>query len=143
MGSAKVALVRAVLDTNVVISALVFEGKSSALAPAWKHRQFTLLVSQALVTEYVRVLHYPKFRLTRQDIRYLLEEELLPFLTPVRVTRTPQVIRADPSDDHVLACAVSGKADLIVSGDHHLLDLKRYRKIPIVPLAHFIDQLGL
>lgn len=131
------------LDTNVVISALVFKGKASALVPAWKRRQFTLLVSQALVAEYIRVLHYPKFRLTRQDIRHLLEEELLPFLTPVRVTRTPQVILADPSDNHVLACAVTGRANLIVSGDRHLLNLAKYRQIPIVSLAHFLHQLGL
>jgi len=51
------------------------------------------------------------------------------------------VIRQDPSDDEFLACALTGKADAIVSGDHHLLELKRYREIPILDVRTFLSNL--
>jgi putative PIN family toxin of toxin-antitoxin system len=135
-------LIRAVLDTNVVISALVFEGPANALVPAWQQPRFVWLVSKPLVAEYIRVLHYPKFRLSRDEIRHLVERELLPFVTPITVRRVPRVITADPADNHVLACASAGKADLIVSGDRHLLDLARYCGIPVLPLSMFLHRLG-
>ena len=134
-------MIRAVLDSNVVISALLFGGRASPLVPAWKHGRFTWLISQVLVQEYVRVLHYPKFKLTRDEIRALIEEEILPYGTPVTVTRVRRVIAADPSDNDVLACALVGRADRIVSGDHHLRDLKVYRGIPIVSPVEFLEWL--
>lgn len=135
-------MIRVVLDTNVVISALVFEGRANAVASAWRRRRINLLVSKALLSEYIRVLHYPKFRLGPDEIRSLLEEELLPFVTAVKVRRTPRVIRADPADNHVLACASAGHADLIVTGDHHLLDLGRHRRIPMFGLSAFLRRLA-
>ena len=131
-------MTRLVLDTNVVISALVFEGPANALVPAWQQRQFTFLVSKALLAEYIRVLHYPKFRLSLDEVRYLVDRQLLPFITPVAVGRTPRIVTADPADDHVLACALAGKADAVVTGDRHLLVLRRYRDIPIISLAELL-----
>lgn len=142
MGQTGQALTRVVLDTNVVVSALVFEGPSNRLVAAWQQRRFRLLVSQQLLTEYLRVLHYPKFHLTQDDIRSLVEEELLPFITPVTVSRVPRVVLADPSDDQVLGCAAAGKADVVVTGDRHLLALARYKWVRIVTLADFLRQLG-
>lgn len=136
-------MTRVVLDTNVVISALVFQGQASALVPAWQRKRFTLLISQALLNEYIRVLHYPKFHLTPAEVHHLIVEEVVPFMTPVLVKRVPRVIRVDPSDNHVLACASVGKADLIVSGDRHVLELKQYRRIPILPLSAFLHRLSL
>lgn len=135
-------MIRAVLDTNVVISALIFEGAATALVPAWQRHAFALLVSASLLGEYIRVLHYPKFQLSRDAIGDLVERELLPFITSVKVKTTPRVITADPADDHVLACAVAGRADVIVSGDHHLLDLKQYRGIPVIAVAEFLKRLS-
>lgn len=136
-------MIRAVLDTNVVISALIFAGPANAIARAWQQRRFVFLASPALVTEYIRALHYPKFRLSPERIRRLAEEELLPFVTPAQVGRVPRVIRADPADNHVLACARAGKADVIVSGDHHLLDLERHHRIPIITLTEFLRRTKL
>jgi len=134
-------LIRAVLDTNIVISALLFEGPVQTVVSAWQRQGFVLLASQALVAEYVRVLHYPKFRLTTEEIRVLVADDLLPFITPVKVTKTPRVIRTDPADNHVLACAVAGRAQVIVSGDHHLLELTQYHTIPILSLREFLQRL--
>ncbi len=136
-------MIRAVLDTNAIISALLFDGPASRLVPAWQHRRFVLLVSQALLAECVRVLHYPKFRLGPEAIRRLVEQELLPFIAPVKVTRVPRAIRADPADNHALACAVAGHAEVIVSGDHHLLDLGKYRGVSIITVSAFLQYLPL
>ncbi len=134
-------MIRAVLDTNVVVSALIYKATAFPVATAWKQHRFQLLVSPPLLEEYIRVLHYPKFRLTQREIAHLLYQELVPFLTPVKATPAPRVIHADPSDNHVLACAVAGKAGVIVSGDHHLLKVGRYRRVPIVTLADFLARL--
>ena len=99
-----------------------------------------MLASADMIREYARVLAYPKFKLAAGDIRSILHEELLPFVTPVKVGSTAKVVAEDPSDDKFLACAVSGKADVLVSGDGHLLKLKAYRRIPIVDLRTFLDQ---
>lgn len=134
-------MIRAVLDTNVIVSALIYKVAAFPVVAAWQQRRFHLLVSTRLLEEYIRVFHYPKFRLTQDEIARLIYHELVPFLTPVKVTRVPRVVHADPSDDQVLACAVAGKADLVVSGDHHLLKLGRYRTVPIMTLAAFLSRI--
>jgi putative PIN family toxin of toxin-antitoxin system len=132
---------RVVLDTNIIISALLFRGKAGAMVPLWQSQQIKLLASGDMIREYARVLSYPKFHLEEKEIRELLNEEILPFVTPITVTHTPAVIAKDPSDDKFLACAVMGRAEWIVSGDRHLLDLKSHHKIPIVDLAVFLSHI--
>ena len=132
---------KVVLDTNVVISALLFGGETVRLVRLWQTGAFSWLASAAIIQEYARVLAYPKFKLTEAEIRELLNEDILPFVTAVRVGKVPRVIRQDPSDDEFLACALTGKADAIVSGDHHLLELKRYREIPILDVRTFLSNL--
>jgi len=129
---------RVVLDTNVVVSALLFGGRAGDIISLGQSSRLKWLASKDIIREYARVLSYPKFHLEEQDIRELLNEEILPFVMPVRVRHTPPVIAKDPSDNKFLACAVAGRADRIVSGDRHLLDLRSYRSIPIVTLATFL-----
>lgn len=136
-------MIRVVLDTNVVISALVFRGVAVPLVSAWQSGRFKMLVSRQLLNEYIRVLHYPKFHLTPQEIHHAIVEQVAPFVTAVKVVRIPRIIQVDPSDNHVLACASAGKANVIVSGDHHVLGLKQYRRIPIVTLQEFLHQINL
>ena len=92
-----------------------------------------------MVQEYLRVLEYPKFQLELQEIQEIWESEILPYLAPVTVKNTPSVIKADPSDDHFLACAKTGRADYLVSGDKHLLVLNVYDQTKIVPLKAFLE----
>ena len=132
---------KVVLDTNVVISALLFGGETARLVSLWQTGAFSWLASAAIIQEYARVLAYPKFKLAEAEIRELLNEDILPFVTAVRFGKVPRVIRQDPSDDEFLACALTGKADAIVSGDHHLLELKRYREIPILDVRTFLSNL--
>ena len=66
----------------------------------------------------------------------------MPYREMVHVTSHVDVIKEDPPDNQFLACAIDGKADLIVSGDHHLLDLKTYQGIPIVTARDFLNRLS-
>jgi uncharacterized protein len=60
---------RIVLDTNTVTSALLFSGTASRLVPLWQSRRVVMLISRAILEEYLRVLAYPKFRLSNEEIK--------------------------------------------------------------------------
>ena len=130
---------RVVLDTNVLISALLFTGVTSDLVPLWQKGAVRILLSREILEEYLRVLAYPKFKLSRQEIRGLIEGDLLPFVEIVNPGRRLKVVITDPSDDKFLECAVSGKADVLISGDKALLGIGRYRRVQIQNPSQFLD----
>ena len=133
---------RAVLDTNVYIS--IFTSPKGALGEIWEHglkRTYTLLISPTIVAELANVLR-DKFMWPEPEIRARVKRfaRIADIIIPDIV---PNVIENDPADNHILACAVSGNADVIVSGDkRHLLPLKEYEGIPIVRPADFLRMLG-
>jgi len=129
--------VRVVLDTNAVVSALLFSGVSSKLVSLWQNGLITPLLSREILDEYLRVLSYPKFELSEEEIKELIQEEILPFAEVVKPKRRLRVVRRDPSDNKFLECAVAGKASVIISGDKDLLSLGRYRQIRIQSPAQF------
>jgi putative PIN family toxin of toxin-antitoxin system len=92
------------------------------------------------LAEYLRVLAYPKFRLTPEEIRGLLDE-VLPFIESVRLRERLSVVRRDPADDKFLECAVAGRAAYIITGDWDLRTLGSYRRIAIVTAAEFLGQI--
>ena len=131
---------RVVLDTNVLISALLFTGVSSDLVPLWQKGAVRFLLSREILEEYLRVLAYPKFKLSRQEIRGLIEGDLLPFVEIVNPGRRRlKVVITDPSDDKFLECAVAGKADVLISGDKALSGIGRYRRVQIQSPPQFLD----
>jgi uncharacterized protein len=79
-------VIRAVLDTNVVISALLFSGPPSQPVSAWQSSRLRPVVSAQILDEYLRVLAYPRFKLTSGEIRGLIEEELIPFIETVKAS---------------------------------------------------------
>ena len=129
---------RVVLDTNIVISALLFRGEVSRLHMLWKKKAFAIVASREIVDEYVRVLAYPKFDLTENEIEAIVREELLPFIQPVSAAGKSSRASADPDDNKFLACAEAAKADFIVSGDAHLLKLKQHNRCPIITAERFL-----
>jgi putative PIN family toxin of toxin-antitoxin system len=134
---------RVVLDTNTIISALLFSGTASRLVPLWQSRRITVLLSKAILQEYLRVLTYPKFHLSDQEIRGLIEEELLPFVETVRVRKHCVAVRRDPEDNKFLECAVAGQAEHLVTGDHDLLELGAYRGVTVLRVGDFLNQMTL
>src|SRR3990172_5255925 len=141
-------MLRVVIDTNVIVSGILSRtGAPAELLNAWRQRRFLLLSSPAIVAEVRAVLQYPrihkKYRLRDEEIELtitLLEHDALLVSGEANVAHS---VQADPKDEMILACALDGQADGIVSGDHHLLDLGVYRDIPIMAARRFLDQLAL
>jgi uncharacterized protein len=133
---------RVVLDTNVYIS--IFTNPKGELGAIWEHAlkgTYTLLISPAIVAELANVLR-EKFKWPEVEIKARVKrfQRMAEIITPKIV---PNVIEDNPADNHILACAISGKADLIVSGDRrHLLPLKDYEGIHIVRPVDFLRMLG-
>ncbi len=139
-------MLRVVLDTNVFVSSLlVRKGLAAQVLDAWRRREYLLITSPALIAEIRAVLNYPRIRrkyaLTDADVEQLtalLEQDAL--LVPGRA-EVAGAIPEDPDDEAVLACALDAQADLIVSGDRHLLDLGVYRGVPILTVRDFLERL--
>jgi len=134
---------RVVLDTNVLISAS-FRRLSSipnSIYQALKNRQFVLVLSQAILEEIEEVLTREKIvKRTGMSQEEKIEfiEELLEIAFVVSGKKEIQVIQADPDDNKFVTAAIEGFADYIVSGDHHLLDLKTYEGITILSPNDFL-----
>jgi len=130
---------RVVLDTNIFVSAIL-GGKLSIILDEWRAGQFTLLVSEPIVREYLDVISRPKFKIVASEIATITEYLLktAEFVTPME---TIAVIEADPSDNKFLEAALTGNAIYIVSGDHHLLQLHSFRDIKILAAHDFITLL--
>lgn len=130
--------IRVVIDTNLLVSALVFGGNMARLRFAWQGDRFIPLASKATVTELMRVLAYPKFKLTRTDQEDLLAD-YLPFcetvLMPEQLPVIPQC--RDPFDEPFLILALVGCADYLVTGDLDLLCLADSFACPIVTFEEF------
>jgi len=132
-----------VLDTNIVVSALVFRGAGpSTLRRAWQARVFQPLVSTVTAHELIRVLAYPKFRLSAADQHELLAD-YLPYATTVAVPQPPpRVPRCrDSFDQCFLELALAGKAHALVSGDQDLLALAAQFSVPVIELSAFLKTL--
>lgn len=134
-------MIRAVLDTNVVVSALLFSGPPSRLISAWQSGRLRLVVSAPILDEYIRVLAYPKFKLTNTEIRGLLEEELIPFMETVTAVPTNIPDLRDPDDAKFITCAVAAGVRWLVSGDDDLLSLQRVQSVEILSVTTFLQQL--
>jgi hypothetical protein len=137
VGASQVTAV--VIDTNVVVSALLFGGKPGQLVSHWQDGFIRPYASEAIIAEYLRVLAYPRFDLSENDIAYLIYQKILPFFEIVPVQMPAGVICGAPEDDKFLHCAVAVAARFIISGDHHLLDLSSYGNIPIVTVSAFLE----
>jgi len=117
---------RVVLDTNAVVSALLFkQGRLSWLRSCWQGGHIKILASRATTQELIRVLGYPKFQLSRQDIEDLLAD-YLPYVETVQVISGAEDAPRcrDPKDQMFIDLAVAGNADVIVSGDEDLLAMR-------------------
>ncbi len=135
---------RVVLDTNIVLSALVFPGgRLASLRLAWRQARLHPLVSRATVSELARVLAYPKFGLSAAERDELLSD-YLPYCSVVRDPRSRPPVPAcrDPFDVPFLELAIAGKADYLVSGDKDLLALSGKLRCPIVTADRLLERLA-
>jgi uncharacterized protein len=143
MGKAKDRVIRVVLDTNVLVSALLFGSELDRIVVGWKCGLLVPVLSKATFDEFRRVLAYPRFGLTEPEISALIEDELLPYMEVVEIAEEITGICRDPNDDIFLSCAAAGQVDAIVSGDKDLLLLISFGKIPILGANSFLKKYGI
>jgi putative PIN family toxin of toxin-antitoxin system len=138
---------RIVLDANVLVSALISsKGAPAKIVAYWQEDKLEVAISPPILNELDRVLHYPKlqerYRVSEQRIRHFLH-----LLARQAVAAAPSqqltVIEVDPTDNRYLECALAAEAEVIVSGDRHLLALGEYEGIQILSPAGFLAFLKL
>mgnify|MGYP006346437409 CR=1 FL=1 len=134
---------RLVLDTNIVASGLLWGGNPAQLLDTAQLGEIELFTSRPLLAELSNILVRRKFAKAVEASGLSIEALVLGYVgltTVVRPAAIAAAVAADPTDDQVLACAVSAQADLIVSGDRHLLDLGgTYQGIRIVTPAEAVQ----
>ncbi|MDA4129423.1 MAG: putative toxin-antitoxin system toxin component, PIN family [Thaumarchaeota archaeon] len=129
---------RVVLDTNVLISAIVGHGTPRRLVlELLKHQ--VVITSRELLAELLDVVAREKFRDIEKNqinsfVAIVASKSLI-----VKLKGQPDIVKDDPDDNVVLASAKEGKADYIVSGDQHLLDLKQFRGIKILSVKEMLE----
>ena len=130
-------MIRALFDTNVFISAILFGGVPGQLLDHAIASRFKLVTSPILLDELDRKFR-EKFHWNTSDVaesRHDLER----LCEVVSTTEALHIVLANPDDDRVLEAATAGRADCIVSGDKHLLSLGSFRGIPILTARQFLD----
>ena len=134
-------MIRAVIDTNVTVSGLLFGGLPLKIIHAALARQFEWVISPILINELERVLRSDKFALSDHEIQ-VLTAPILGLAEIIVPEKTLSVITRCPADNRVLECAVEGRCSVIVSGDRRdLLSLKHYHHVEIVTARQFFDRL--
>jgi putative PIN family toxin of toxin-antitoxin system len=139
-------MLRVLLDTNVVVSSLLSPlGPSARIVDAWRHSRVTLISYPLILAEVQAVLNYPRIRrkyaITDEEVAKLLNLfRKHALLVTGEAEKITGVITADPEDEKFLDCALEARANFIVSGDHHLLDLKSFRAIQIITARQFVEQ---
>src|SRR6266446_2839766 len=137
--------VRAVLDTNVLLSGLLWRGTPHALVEEIRAGALTLISSPALLAELAEVMNRPKFQAimvrSNTDPERMLSElwRLAEIIDPPPL---PAPVSRDPADDAVLALAAASQADLIISGDADLLTLGSHAGIPIIDAAEAVSRIS-
>jgi putative PIN family toxin of toxin-antitoxin system len=134
-------LISAVIDTNVIISGVLFGGEPGRVLLLAAQGDFEFLISDAILNELTGVLQRPKFKLPLSYVEQLRME--LSHSARLIVTHSSiRAVKADLDDNRILECAVDGKASYIVTGDSDLLDLRTFRKIRIVTPSEFLEILA-
>jgi putative PIN family toxin of toxin-antitoxin system len=137
---------RIVIDTNLLVSGVISAGLPRQLVDAAKAGEFELCTSEVLLAELLDVIARSKFaaRLVQAGLTPMaIVEDLRALAVVVSPTTVAHVVLTDPDDDHVLAAALTGAADLIASGDKRdLLPLGNYQGIPIVTAKEALERIA-
>lgn len=130
---------RLVLDTNILVSALGWRGAPYEIVQLCLAGHHKLLLSPDILSELERVLRYPKLKFTSEQIDEYLEQ-LTEAAELIHPGLQVSVVVEDPTDNRFLECALAGRADMVVSGDRHLLQLGVFERTPILRPQAFLDR---
>ncbi len=131
-------MLRIVIDTNIYISAILFDGKPESIIKLAAAEKIALYTSHAIIAEVAGVLRN-KFNWTNQQVEYADQ-----FIRDISILITPTCliskIKTDETDNRILECASESNANYIVTGDRkHLLTLRKYMHINIITAAEFLE----
>lgn len=129
---------RVVLDTNTVVSGLLWGGPPRHLIDAGRTSQIDLHTSTVLLAELAEVIAREKFAMRIRAAGLSPAALVADYARLARIVSPAQItpaVAGDPDDDQVLACAIAAQADLVVSGDNRVRNLKSFQRVPIVSAA--------
>ena len=129
-----------VCDTNTLISGFLWKGNEFLLLSSVLEGKAVLFLSPVLLQEFARVIAYPRLKKHVPKPEDLIKtlESMAVFVSPKELVA---IVEEDPSDDRVLECALAADADLIVSGDEHLLKLRKFCGIPVVSTKAALEKM--
>ena len=137
-------MIRAVIDTNIIVSAFFWGGTPRAVLDAARAKRFQMITAKEMIDELADVISRPKFadRLAQigDTVDSLLENDYRALVEVVKLAEIESIIVDDPDDDALIACALGGAADYIISGDHHLLDMGEYQGIKMWTVSRFLEE---
>ena len=123
-------MLRVVLDTNVLVSAIISDGKSRELLKKELANQYSIITSDLILKELITVMRRPKFQISEDE----LQRTILALIRTAEVVNVKTKIKAvkqDPKDNMVIETSIDGCADMIVTGDSHLLALRTFKGVKI------------
>lgn len=132
---------RVIIDTNILISAFLWGGRPAAVLTRCLALNIQMLYTDATLAEFVETLNKPKFdrQLARRDFtRDVIIDRWRQFSTLVSASDVPENVIADPKDVIILAAAIGGNADAVITGDDHLLRLVTFGKARMITTAQFL-----
>lgn len=137
---------RVLLDTNVWLSAVFWEGEASRIIELAEKRKFEIIISKDIILEIIDVLHKEaKFHEFMQGRKQNIEELIKTILSisSLIYTKTKvDIIKEHPADNIILEAAIAGKADYIISYDKHILNLLEFRGIRVIEPTEFLKCFG-
>jgi len=134
-------MVKVVLDTNVIISALGWGGTPGNVITLWKEGKIILYISAEVFNEYLELLQ----RRIKPSKDYQWFVRLIDKRKNIEIVKPEKhftVIKEDPDDNIFLDCAVEGKVKYIISGDEHLLNLKKFKGVKILTPSEFLREIS-
>ena len=131
-------MLKIVLDTNVLISAILFGGKPRSIYELILEGHYKIGISQGIISEFISVLTRPKFDYPRQWLE-LTVSEIKAIAEVVVPSRRVFAISEDPDDNQIIECALEFGAKYIISGDKHPLKLGEYQGVRILDPATFFE----
>jgi putative PIN family toxin of toxin-antitoxin system len=129
-------VLKVVIDTNIYISAIFWNGKPREVIDLGRDGKIIIFTSVDIENEIARKLK-TKFKLAEEDVNQILLD-FSAFTLPVKINKQLIVVQDDPDDNKFIECALECKADYIVSGDRHLLNLKEYEGMKIINASEFL-----
>ncbi|MGD0203048.1 MAG: putative toxin-antitoxin system toxin component, PIN family [Candidatus Bathyarchaeia archaeon] len=131
-------MLRVVLDTNVLVSATISNGKSRELFQRGLANRFAIVTSDLILEELVSVLSRPQLKTTNAEIKETINA-LKRSADVINVKSKLKAVKEDPKDDMIIETAYDGNADIIVTGDKHLLALQDYKGIRIITVQSMLE----